>query len=86
MSFFTCCVWPIIILLSILYLCKWSNFSILPRNLKGNNPSKFTFPEVKRDMYKWNDEENNLDYDDGESDEEDSEEDEEFSYEKNLYE
>ena len=53
-------------------LCKWYNFSILPKGMQGKNPKKFKWPKVKRgENYKWevdSDDESDDDSDSSDSD------------------
>jgi hypothetical protein len=48
---------PSVLLLCLLFACKWTNFSILPEGLNLPAPDKFVFPNVRRDGYKWKNEE-----------------------------
>lgn len=45
---------PVIILFSILYLCKYFNFSIIPQDLKLPPVKKYEFPTLKKNTNnKW---------------------------------
>jgi len=43
-----CIVIPVVIMICVLLLCKWSDFSIIPENLRLPKPRKFKLPSVKR--------------------------------------
>lgn len=68
-DFFLIFVLPTIVISIILFLCKYYNFSILPSDMKGKTPKKFTMPRFTRKQaakeYKW--ENKNDDSDDSES-------------------
>jgi hypothetical protein len=57
MSFIMLLIIPSALLLCLLFACKWTNFSILPEGLSLPPPTKFIFPTVRRDGYKWKNEE-----------------------------
>lgn len=44
----------IIAFVVIMLVCKWSNFSIIPEDLKLKTPKKYKFPKISRgEDYKW---------------------------------
>jgi hypothetical protein len=70
MGVFLCLALPIIAFVVIMLVCKWSNFSIIPEDLKLKTPKKYKFPKISRgEDYKWeahysSDEEESSDDDD----------------------
>ena len=53
MGFMMCFIVPTVLILCVLFACKWTNFSILPEELKGPQPREFKIPKLKRNGYKW---------------------------------
>lgn len=64
-----CLIIPLVTLLVIFLVCKYYNFSVIPKGLKIPTPKKFRFPKIKRNEYTWEVESS----DDETSDESDSE-------------
>ena len=54
MGVFLCLVLPVIVFIVIMLVCKWGNFSIIPKDLKMKSPKKYKFPKITRgEDYKW---------------------------------
>ena len=53
MELIMCVAVPVILVLCLLFACKWTNFSIIPEGLRIPPPKAFIFPKLKRDGYKW---------------------------------
>jgi len=53
MNLIMCVVIPVVLVLCLLFACKWTNFSVIPEELRIPPPSGFEFPKLKRDGYKW---------------------------------
>ena len=53
MGFMMCMVIPVVLILCLLFACKWKNFSVIPENLRVPPPNGFKLPNLKRDGYKW---------------------------------
>ena len=79
MGVFLCLVISVIVFIIIILVCKWSNFSIIPKGMRIKPPSKYKFPKVSRsEDYKWeahysSDESDNEDILFGNSDDSDNE-------------
>ncbi len=54
MGVFLCIVIPVIAFIVVMLVCKWSNFSIIPKDLRLKSPKKYKFPKISRgEDYKW---------------------------------
>ena len=54
MGVFLCLVLPVVAFIIIMLVCKWGNFSIIPKDLKMKPPKKYKFPKISRgEDYKW---------------------------------
>lgn len=68
MSVFLCLVLSVAAFIIIILVCKWGNFSIIPKGLRLKPPPKYKFPKVSRgEDYKWE-----AHYSSDESDDEDN--------------
>ena len=58
MGVFICLFLPTIIILLMLWLCRWYNFSIIPRDMKPPPPSKFKIPLLSKEKkyFQWEEE------------------------------
>jgi len=75
MNWVLCLTIPVVLFLTVLFICKKMNFSILPKGLRMPPVKKFKFPNLKRNGYTWEVEESEsdeeeFDYEESESDEE----------------
>lgn len=70
-------VGSILILCIILMICKYKNFSILPKDMQVlSKPKKFKMPKIRRDeQYKWHVEDSESSSDDDDTEDETSSED-----------
>ena len=49
---------PIVIFTVIILICKWSNFSMIPKDMKMKTPESFKMPKIRRGInYTWYSEE-----------------------------
>nr|QBK86349.1 MAG: hypothetical protein LCMAC102_01440 [Marseillevirus LCMAC102] len=53
MRFLICLAVAFGLLIFLLFVCKWLNFSIIPKGLKLSKPKKFKFPQMRRNGYNW---------------------------------
>lgn len=62
MNILFCLVLSVILFSVILFICKWFNFSIIPREMQLPPPKKFNWPRIKRNGYNWTEDIDDFDY------------------------
>jgi len=53
MSIIACSIASVVIILAILWVLKWADFTIIPPEMQLPEPGKFVLPMISRNRYTW---------------------------------